>query len=669
VTIPASLMVVNPGNPSPIAVWQLSVVNRNAYYADAALDAQIASLLGATTYYDFPYEGRNVAVNIYSDGVNAIIAIEGTRTFAQILGQVAYSQLTQQFGMPSGISCSTFVWSQAIQVERLITSVLPTLQGINVCLVGHSLGGAVAMALAYRWRNPGLYNVQSVVTFGAPRAGNAALAAAITGGVTRIVNGADPIPSLPYFPAVLRALILSGSVGTISDSYANAQGSQNIGEGAAFSAIDAADDNANAANIINPANIATPLFSLNVSTYHGINQYADALAYAFDLPSTARVTYSAWLAPVFAMNGLDIGGMGLTPGPAPSVGQVASPTTAVNPTSGALDTPVQDVGLSVELWDSDQSLIANQDFAPLLRNSGMATYKYTLFFQAGYLGWSESYWSTTDVGQPTSDASIALIEPLVTARMGLAGGYVELIAIRCSKIAVPQVIWPTPPRNAGLLQYGGLPLINAGLAPTQDPNVAIIIQCLPLGVNSQPKLIYLRGFPLAWFATAESLVSPFPTAMRNALNAFSNVLCNANYNTTGSGTNFAWLGRASASAKSKITALTGGGNLTTPQITITTMTPQFPAAAQGFPIPIHISGIKQTPKNLNGPHPFIPSSTTVATSKNPIAAQGWDGSGYAFYPGQQLVQFGSIAIQRVGERKTGRPYDTERGRAPIRPTA
>lgn len=76
---------------------------------------------------------------------------------------------------------------------------LPPLRGI--ILSGHSLGGAMAVLAAWRLQRQGR-RVAGVITFGAPRVGNAAFARSCTASgldrrIWRVVWGGDPVPHVP----------------------------------------------------------------------------------------------------------------------------------------------------------------------------------------------------------------------------------------------------------------------------------------------------------------------------------------------------------------------------------------------------------------------------------------------------------------------------------------
>ena len=73
--------------------------------------------------------------------------------------------------------------------------------GKKIWVTGHSLGGVLAMLVAYRLSHVNDVDIQGVVTFGAPRAGNTGWVEAFEGEfgdrAQRWVNFKDPIPTFP----------------------------------------------------------------------------------------------------------------------------------------------------------------------------------------------------------------------------------------------------------------------------------------------------------------------------------------------------------------------------------------------------------------------------------------------------------------------------------------
>lgn len=86
--------------------------------------------------------------------------------------------------------------------NALQSQILTALSGIDtsagLAITGHSLGAAMAALAA--WDLSHSYNVVELYTFGEPRVGNAAFAAALAASVTawRVTHNADIVPHVPF---------------------------------------------------------------------------------------------------------------------------------------------------------------------------------------------------------------------------------------------------------------------------------------------------------------------------------------------------------------------------------------------------------------------------------------------------------------------------------------
>ena len=666
--IPRELLVVDPAQPDPLIVWQWSILARNAYYSDQTIDRQLASLVGASQTFDIPYEGRVVSVTIIADTENALICIEGTRDASQIVPQVLGSSPQEPpwlLSTPSA-QCSTFNLSQALQVSALIEARIP--RGKGVTIIGHSLGGAVGAILASQWCTNGYYTVNSLITFGAPREGTAAFDATITCPYLRVWNGNDPIPLIPYSPAITRAVILAGSGGRTSYNYAWAVGSQNITDDIEFATSTAAGDNQRAADGGAFGNPAYPTFATNVSAYHPITQYTLALQGLFSVLGTAAPTVRAWQTPVEALNYLEMSGQGPAPGTPPSPGQLADPNTVVNPTSGALITPVQDRGQTVELWSSRSTLTSGTPSAGLLSGASIMGQmgKVSFRFNCNYLGWSEDYWCAGMSGIAASPANIALARQLANLRMALMGSDTQLVAVRISILNNPTT-WPIPPRNAQLVQLNGFTLVGPnGNGGTENPSVALLCKCTPpAGTLAPPKLVYLRGVPDIILRNGTVYDPTLLPGYQANVDLWTNFLSGQVGSTPGAGTGWGWAGRP-APVTSPLIAVTQAGG----QVSFVTMAPIFPAGAVTQIVPVRFSKMNRgQAATLTGTHPCRVSALNAAQTTKQIAILPWTNGGQATYANISLIQFGYIAFDRVAARECGRPFGPERGRAPTRITA
>lgn len=122
-----------------------------------------------------------------------VVSITGTNSLFQLLGQMAASFLVPFANLPG----RTSAWF-ALDTSLVIAAALPLLSpSIPTGFIGHSLGGAVAALSALYAASLG-YNVQSVLTIGSPKVGDAQLASALsTLPYYRLEVQGDIVPSIP----------------------------------------------------------------------------------------------------------------------------------------------------------------------------------------------------------------------------------------------------------------------------------------------------------------------------------------------------------------------------------------------------------------------------------------------------------------------------------------
>ena len=657
----------SPGSTTDLstaAVWALgcSVLT----WGQPQDQADFARAIGATQYLYLPPTPNILSgALVVTDGTTTLFFFDGANTIVQAIGAVVVSRASP--ATPLNGSAHIFFQLQASLRSagyRAFLATLPPLQA--AAYIGYSMGGAIAVIQAAVDAASGATAPHNVVTFGQPRVGNQAFFtnAPLSGNYLRYINGLDSVPTVPPANVGLSVLSTVFSLGQSTYNYVHPVGAFRITQGPDGSSV-AFDRSDVGQSFVQPSPQAA-----SAGLYRGITQF-HPISYYID--NMTLIPGFAWPTPQFQAIWDRVGRYNVLTTSPPSVvpiiaslGQLADPNTEIDPTRTHLVTPLTDVGQTVELRESNFALSVAPTTSPLfIGELGMA-YKITMFFSAGFVGWSESYWTTLAIGNPANAVNNPSVQALVAARTGCMGSDTRLIAIRCSSIAVPQTVWPTPPRNALLLQWPGLPLSNSSQGKsTLDPNAALILQCLPVTAG-QPKLIYLRGFPLDWFGTATYLATPLPGGFTTAMNAFSRALTGVNLGLTGSGNGWFWDARTMTNNTAMITALAQGVGPQAGKVVFTVASNIFPVGAIGNSIPVRFSELKNTCGNLNGPHPIIVTSQSAGYTKRQIAVLPWSGNGKVQYPGGQLNQFASVNIQRMGERKCGRPYDTERGRAPVR---
>lgn len=132
-------------------------------------------------------------VNVSADYV--MIAIQGTTTWAQWVCNVLGSVQAPFAGIPGQVAL-VFGSTRDTLWPHVLSFVGTRWAGRRVVLIGHSLGGAIAQV----WVSLALaQNPRDVVAFvyGAPRTGNPAFAASLSGRVWRVETTQDPIAAIP----------------------------------------------------------------------------------------------------------------------------------------------------------------------------------------------------------------------------------------------------------------------------------------------------------------------------------------------------------------------------------------------------------------------------------------------------------------------------------------
>lgn len=139
-----------------------------------------------------------------------ILSITGTNSPFQLMAELAISFLVPFDGLP-GRTSAYFAYDAA----RIIANALPLLNPAKpTAFIGHSLGGAVAAVVGLFAQSQG-FALQSILSIGGPKPGDAALASALSAlPYARVVVPGDIVPSIPQaIPAALLLGILSVSAG------------------------------------------------------------------------------------------------------------------------------------------------------------------------------------------------------------------------------------------------------------------------------------------------------------------------------------------------------------------------------------------------------------------------------------------------------------------------
>ena len=138
---------------------------------------------------------------VKSKGPIAVIAFRGTDSLDDMIADlkflcrsvVGHRGLRAHRGFDSTLDG---IWDDLV---RVLQEIKHTYGPLELHLMGHSLGGALALLAALRLTDIAVGTVVDVVTIGCPRVGNRKLAVAISAcaPVHRIVHAADIVPRIP----------------------------------------------------------------------------------------------------------------------------------------------------------------------------------------------------------------------------------------------------------------------------------------------------------------------------------------------------------------------------------------------------------------------------------------------------------------------------------------
>ncbi len=190
--------------PNPGAVLALATLCNATCTGDETLVDQWGAWAGYDSAQITVTPGTtvpNYSKAISPDG--CVFAFCNTECFEQLVKEVIGSiQVVAQSPHIEDATCrlSAFV---AYVEQCLWAHVQADMAGLPsstpVTLVGHSLGGAIAAAMAFRMKRFGYFDVRNVVSLGRPKVGNAAYTnrLAFTVGEYRILFQDDVVPQLP----------------------------------------------------------------------------------------------------------------------------------------------------------------------------------------------------------------------------------------------------------------------------------------------------------------------------------------------------------------------------------------------------------------------------------------------------------------------------------------
>lgn len=657
------LMTVDQTTPAAWALYGLCTLTRLCYYQAQGYAQRWARWAGATDWTLIP-ETPVICSSacVMTDGTGqAIVAWEGTRNIQQIVGNFVASAQTEQIPL-RGNAHNFFQWVNLERLPAIAVALGSIPPGGNLCLTGHSLGGACANLQGKRWSYDSAYAINSCVTFGQPRTGDRTWEDTIFFPRVRVVNTNDPVPSVPPNTVVANAILGGLTLGNFTYQY-EFLGSQFKLTPPTLTTEGTQPTTLQSSQALAAAMLDGSIFSAAPFIAHLLASYCAALA-----PIAIMQGGPVDLAPLVNLNELmdSVDGVTFTqplpPVTVPSPGIFADPRAVVGRGHLNIEVPLTDVGEVVESRQMSLRLISPVVSGGVLSEANVAyTHaKVTWWFQAQNYGWSESLFMVQQGQKPSDNFAIAL--GLVTKLLGMCGSNTSCGYMRISMKTLPNN-YPSP-RPRRLSQLFSFPFI-AGYAPaapggakafTDFPEVAIILSFTPSAAGFAPKLMYLRGIPDDFDVQggtpgAATLVGYFGANWTN----FYNQLVNGNWG---------WEGQSPTLSKLQqpITGLVQSTPAGAPSVTCASS----PFATFNGIVPCRFSKLV-TPGNLNGVHPLRVTSTTTAMFKQPTAMLPWDGvSGELSINVEDFTAVEDVEFTRLGERKCGAVFPRIRGRQRVR---
>lgn len=663
------LVFINSDNPPRWALYALCVLNRAASYGAIEQCRQWAAWAGGGSVALVESTGPIVSnAVVIQDGEKAIISLCGTRSLLQLSGQIVGSSMVMD--TPGEGRCGAFWAEYANRISPFLDQAIGGLPGDKPALVhGHSLGGAIATILAARYRFTGNRNVAALVTTGQPRAGGESLNANLPASYTRIVNQGDPVPGIPPATNAATAIGTLATLGFVNFLYEHG-GRQWLLTNTSFGPGN--DPSVpNTLGTFLDATMQGDGFAAGVNQYHDVNVYAQRL-YQFIEGNQAWEPRS--INALDNINGqidLIAAGQQVLPPPQanppiPPQQVFADPNVIVWPIPARLPLPDLDQLIQFIQFNLPRLNTPNANPILLFSENGMtALVKTTFFFTQRNQGWSETYYragSLTDTVQKAYDLGNALI--------ALRGINTGISGFRIAQVNVPT----TYPRPRVAQLFAPLPTWATGSAvingdkDSDAADTCLLMRCYDTTGNAAAKFIFMRG-------VSDNFIIAGGIPIPGGMSAFGGSWITLQQKLGSDG--WGWVGNAAASTVMQISALA----YTAPNsgyVAFTFTGNLFPNSiplGQNITVPIRVSRVV-TPGNINGQIPVVVNAALNAcVTKKRIAILPWDGnSGQASFNGKQFWQFKpyvapgglgntGILLERIGERKAGRPFGTPPGRA------
>lgn len=217
---------------SPWMNYWLATLVRASLRQDAAVrQAVLAAVdLGYTSYVDqgsSPPSGIPLWFAVKYPNNKVLIVLSGTYLPVQWYGHLAGAGMISGSYFPGKVH--SYWEATAFSIGGAITAALGSFSAPQTFYItGHSWGGASGQILAYYLANAYPGSTSQLVTFGAPKVGNAAFAAGFNVPCSNEQNPSDPVCALPpYMDMGVRFLVSGGNIFNFPANYEYA-GTNNI---------------------------------------------------------------------------------------------------------------------------------------------------------------------------------------------------------------------------------------------------------------------------------------------------------------------------------------------------------------------------------------------------------------------------------------------------------
>lgn len=178
-------------------LYVYSTLMRMVYQHDAALWQQLVDEVDlCTSFEDHPAAGPLIpGWCILRGKKGCILVIDGTTNSQQVVSEIFGAGQDSLEDFPGEVAINFFSFFQSLR--GAIVPAIAAGEHSNITVLGHSLGGVIALYFGYELSVLYQNEFNGIITEAAPRGGNLAFAQAMTFPILRLENTGDPVPQLP----------------------------------------------------------------------------------------------------------------------------------------------------------------------------------------------------------------------------------------------------------------------------------------------------------------------------------------------------------------------------------------------------------------------------------------------------------------------------------------